>query len=108
MSDEPTQEEQAVELPPKFFKIDTKNRDEVLAIDPEQLGVILGMSLDITSGEYEGEVEGIAFKMIVPKTAIHIPGRKPEGIPHVLLKIKWKKKGGVIQVVNGGLPTKPV
>ncbi|MFA5037019.1 MAG: hypothetical protein WC479_07570 [Candidatus Izemoplasmatales bacterium] len=106
MTDEPIQEEQKAELPKKLFRYDSKTRDQVIAIDPVQIGEILQMSMEITSGDYEGEIEGIAFKSIVPRTAIALPGQKPQGIPHVLLQIKWKKKGGVIQVVNGKLPSK--
>ncbi|MFA5036609.1 MAG: hypothetical protein WC479_05485 [Candidatus Izemoplasmatales bacterium] len=99
-------EELEVEIPPKFFRMDRNKRDEVLALDPEQLGVILAASIEVTSGpNWEGAVVGIGFKMIVPNTAIHIPGKKPQGIPHVLLQIEWKKKG-VIEVVEGTIPTK--
>lgn len=101
---EEPQPELEIELPPKFFKLITKKRDQILAIDPEQLAGIIGLSLDIRCEDYVGEVEGISFQMIVPKTAIIIPGQKPQPIPHVLLKIKWRKEGG-IKLVEGKLPT---
>jgi hypothetical protein len=101
---EEPQSEIEIELPPKFFKLRPKKRDQILAIDPEQLAGILGMSLDISCEDYVGEIEGIAFQMIVPKTSIIIPGQKPQPIPHVLIKIKWRKEGG-IKLVEGKLPT---
>lgn len=77
----------------EMAKLQLDEKLEIVLIDLRQLHGILVHCLQISAKDDEAIIQGIAPSSVAVKDAnsIILPGAEPKSIPHIALKLSWKK-----------------